>query len=93
MIILAGAADDVGYLGAVIIGLGYFLNQRGLLASDDWRFPAANLAGSLLIISSLWFHPNTPSVLIELFWSSISLYGVQRNLRLRRRATRAVPTA
>ena len=81
---LAAAADDVGYVGAAIIGLSYFLNQRGRLASDDWRFPAANLAGSLLIVTSLWFHPNTPSVVIELFWSSISLYGIGRNLRLRR---------
>ena len=82
---LAAMADDAGYFGAAIIGVGYFLNQRGLLASDDWRFPAINLAGSLLIVTSLWFHPNTPSVVIEVFWSSISLYGVQRNLRLRRR--------
>lgn len=81
---LAAVADDVGYFGAAIIGLSYFLNQRGLLASEDWRFPAINLAGSLLIVTSLWFHPNTPSVVIEVFWSSISLYGVQRNLRLRR---------
>ncbi len=80
-------ADNVGYFGAAVIGCGYFLNQRGLLASDDWRFPAANLAGSLLIVTSLWFHPNTPSVLIEVFWSAISLYGVQRNLRRVRAGT------
>ncbi len=82
---LPAVADDVGYFGAALLGLSYFLNQRGLLASEDWRFPAINLAGSLLIVTSLWFHPNTPSVVIEAFWSSISLYGVQRNLRLRRR--------
>ncbi len=80
--LVAAVADDVGYVGAAIIGIGYFLNQRGRLASHDWRFPAINLAGSLLIVTSLYFHPNIPSVVIEVFWSSISLYGIQRNLRL-----------
>ncbi len=81
---IASAANDIGYVGAAIIGLAYFFNQRGALASNDWRFPAINLTGSLLIVTSLWFHPNIPSVLIEVFWSCISVYGVQRNLRLRK---------
>ena len=84
MAALAPLADGIGYVGAGFIAISYFLNQRGLLASSDWRFPAVNLGGSLLIVTSLWFHPNIPSVMIEVFWSSISVYGVQRNLRLRK---------
>ena len=82
---LAGAADlassGVGYAGAAMIALGYMLNQGGRLRSDDWRFPALNLLGSGLVMVSLAVHPNLPSIAIEAFWSAISVYGIQRNLR------------
>jgi hypothetical protein len=82
---LTPAAQLIGYCGAAAIVLAYFLNQRGRLASDDWRYPAINLAGSASLLLSLSFQPNPPSVVIELFWLAISLYGLQRNLRPGRR--------
>jgi hypothetical protein len=82
---LTPAAQLIGYCGAAAIVLAYFLNQRGRLASDDWRYPAINLAGSASLLLSLSFQPTPPSVVIELFWLAISLYGLQRNLRPGRR--------
>ncbi len=79
------AADLAGYAGAAVVVVAYFLNQRGRLASADPRFPAMNLGGSLLIIASLVFHPNLPSIVIEAFWSAISLYGVGKSLRAAQR--------
>jgi hypothetical protein len=70
--------DWVGLAGSVFILVAYFLNQRGALASDDKRFPALNLVGALLILFSLMFAWNLPSVLIEAFWAAISLYGLTR---------------
>ncbi len=75
------APSVLGYLGAALIVLGYFLNQKGRLRSEDWRFPAMNLLGSVLVIVSLFYHPNLPSAAIEIFWSLISIYGIQKNLR------------
>lgn len=69
-------SDAVGYTGALIIAAAYLLNQRGRLDSQSRRFPAMNLFGSMLVLVSLVFRPNLPSIIIELFWSSISLYGV-----------------
>ncbi len=83
---LGTASSLVGYIGAAVVILGYFLNQRGLLGSEDWRFPAMNLLGSALVLVSLFHHPNLPSVVIEVFWSSISVYGIRKNLRARRAA-------
>jgi hypothetical protein len=77
----AGISDWVGYAGASIIAVAYFLNQSGRLRSQDWRFPGCNLLGSLMVLTSLLVHPNLPSLVIEVFWSSISLYGVLKNLR------------
>jgi hypothetical protein len=77
-------AEIIGYAGTLLIALGYFANQAGRLASTDWRFPALNLVGSLAVLVSLAYEPNRPSIVIELFWCAISLFGLVRNLRLRR---------
>ena len=49
------ATDWIGLAGSAVIVVAYFLNQRGQLASGDWRFPALNLVGAALILFSLMF--------------------------------------
>lgn len=71
----------LGMIGTAIIVVTYFSNLRGWLRSEDWRFPAANAVGSLLILTSLTVAWNWPSVVIEIFWAGISFYGLVRNLR------------
>ena len=66
----------IGLVGVAIIVVAYFTNQQRWLSSEDWRYPVANLAGSLLILASLFVEWNTPSVVIEFFWIAISLYGL-----------------
>jgi len=75
-----------GILGAAIIVVAYFTNQRGWLRSHDWRFPFANLVGALLILASFYVAWNLPAAIIEIFWSAISVYGLTRALRMRGRA-------
>lgn len=77
-------AGLVGYVGAGCIILGYFLSQKGVLRADGWRFPAINLGGSMLVLGSLLNEPNMPSIVIEVFWASISLYGLWRHVRQRK---------
>src|SRR3954466_12215417 len=77
--------DLAGFLGAAIIVVAYFAMQQRWLNALDWRFPAANLLGSLMILVSLWFEWNFPSVVIEVFWALISLMGLVRSLVERRR--------
>jgi hypothetical protein len=77
--------DIAGFVGAVIIVAAYFAMQQRWLNALDWRFPAANLLGSLLILVSLWFEWNFPSVVIEIFWALISFMGLVRSLVERRR--------
>jgi hypothetical protein len=69
-----------GFAGAAI-GIGaYFANQQRWLRSDDWRFPFANLVGASLILLSLCFEWNFPSVVIEVFWALISLLGIVKSV-------------
>ena len=72
--------DVVGFLGAGLLIAAYFANQQRWLRSDDWRFPLANLVGALLILISLYFEWNFPSVVIEVFWITISLWGIGKSL-------------
>jgi hypothetical protein len=68
--------DLIGFAGAALLMVAYFANQQRWLASDDWRYPAANLAGSILILVSLMFAWNFPSIVIEVFWALISIWGL-----------------
>ena len=81
--VLAGAANTAGVMGATLICGLYLLNQMGRLETTNWGFPAGNLVGSVLIFLSLLETFNLPSVMIELFWSAISVFGLVRSVRLR----------
>lgn len=80
---VADSAMIAGFIGVALIVAAYFANQQGWLRSDDWRFPLANLAGSLLIMVSLYTAWNFPSAVIEVIWAAISVYGLTRHLRRR----------
>ena len=66
----------IGLVGVAIILAAYFASQRRWLSAEDWRFPAANLAGSLLIMVSLYAEWSLPSVIVETCWVAISIYGL-----------------
>jgi len=75
--------DIVGFIGTLVLIAAYFANQQRWLPSDDWRFPFANLVGAVLILFSLFFEWNYPSVVIEFFWIAISLWGISKSLARR----------
>ena len=70
--------DLIGIAGAAVLMVVYLANQQRWLSSKDWRYPAANLAGSVLILFSLLFTWNFPSLVIEAFWALISIWGLMK---------------
>ena len=75
-------ATLVGIFGSVLIVVAYFFtNQQRQLHSQHWLFPLANLAGATLILGSLYFQPNLPAALIEIFWIIISWYALAKSSR------------
>jgi len=72
--------DMAGFAGAAIGIAAYFANQQRWLRSDDWRLPCANLVGASLILLSLCYEWNFPSVVIEVFWALISLWGIVKSV-------------
>lgn len=77
----AGAIPDlIGLFGAGLIVGTYLLSQIGRIRADQPGYPALNAAGAAMILFSLYFRPNTPSIVIELFWLAISVIGFGRAL-------------
>lgn len=68
--------DIVGIIGVCLVLWYYFLLQIGKCASDSLGFSLGNLMGSILLLISLWFNWNISSVLIEIAWFFISVYGI-----------------
>ena len=81
----------VGITGVVFILAVYLLLQLGKLDSASIMFSAANTLGAVLILYSLYFDRNLPSIVIEIAWLLISVIGLSRGLYKRRQNTRARP--
>ncbi len=78
--------DCIGTLGAIAIVAAYAALQLRIWNSEQLRYSMFNAVGSALILVSLVFDPNWPSILIEGFWLCISLFGLARYAGKRWRA-------
>ena len=68
--------DILGTLGVAIIVLTYILLQTERVRSDQLAYSLMNAVGAALILISLYFDFNLPSVVVEVFWLIISLFGI-----------------
>ena len=76
--------DILGTLGVAIIVLTYVLLQIERVRSDQLIYSALNAIGAGLILVSLYFDFNLPSVVVEFFWLLISLFGIVKFLTRRK---------
>jgi hypothetical protein len=72
--------DIVGIVGVATIVITYFLLQIGRIRSKQLAYSALNAVGALFILVSLWSAFNLPSVVVEVFWLLISLFGIAKSL-------------
>jgi hypothetical protein len=73
----------IGFIGVALVLAVFFANQRGWLDAADWRFSAANLLGSSLLLVSLLDRWNLPSFVINFCWAAISILGLVKSARAR----------
>jgi hypothetical protein len=78
--------DLLGYAGVGLVVVTYGLSQMGRMDVKRPLYPALNGVGALLILVSLYYRPNPPSVVIEFFWLAISVAGLVRAISLRKKA-------
>jgi hypothetical protein len=77
--------DFAGFIGVLLIVIGYLFLQLDKLSSSSLSFSLLNAVGSLLIMFSLVFKFNISAFLIEVFWFFISLIGLSKCLIARKR--------
>lgn len=75
--------DIVGTLGVAIIIITYVLLQIERVRSEQLIYSLLNAVGAALILVSLYFDFNFPSLVVEFFWLLISLFGIGKYLRRR----------
>ena len=75
---IAFLSTCVGLVGVVLVLVAYGLLQAHVLLQTSASFYGMNLAGSLMLLFSLIYHWNTPSVVIEIAWLLISVVGLWR---------------
>lgn len=73
--------DILGHVGVALIVATYFLVQIGRMEATRILYPAVNGVGAALILVSLSFDPNWPSIVMEGFWLLISIIGIVRALK------------
>ena len=68
--------DAIGLFGVALILFTYGGLQFGKFDAAGLWYSTLNLIGSIAILYSLLFNWNTASVVIEIFWIGISLFGL-----------------
>jgi len=72
--------DILGTLGVAVIILTYAFLQLGRIRSEQVMYSLLNAVGASLILISLYFDFNFPSVVDEAFWLLISIFGIGKYL-------------
>ncbi|MBM3468225.1 MAG: hypothetical protein FJX71_02185 [Alphaproteobacteria bacterium] len=70
--------DIIGIIGAISILVTYFLLQAQKMSATGLAYSVINLVGTFLILFSLLNTWNLTSVIIEIAWGAISVYGIMR---------------
>lgn len=70
------SSDVIGMVGVVIVLATYLLLQIDKMSKQNVWFSGLNVIGSVCILVSLYYSPNLASIVIEVSWLAISMYGL-----------------
>ena len=71
-------SDFVGNVGVVILVGTFALLQFDKIDAKGFWYSFNNLIVAILLGVNLYFKPNLSSILIEVFWFCLSLYGLYK---------------
>jgi len=69
-------SDFVGNIGVAILIASFYLNIAGKIDTKGFWYSFNNLIVAVLLGINLYFKPNLSSIIIEIFWGGISIYGL-----------------
>lgn len=76
--------DIVGTGGVVIILYTYAMLHLDKMSAKSLSYSILNLMGSFMILYSLFYQWNLASVIIEVAWIIISLYGLYKYFSIKK---------
>ena len=68
--------EFIGYTGVALLIVTYAMLQLDKIDPKGFWYSFNNLLVAILVTVSLVYTPNLASIVIEVFWFLISLYGV-----------------
>ena len=74
--------DIIGYVGAALILIAYFLLTHRKLTESSTTYHALNLLGGLGIIVNATSYASYPSTTLNIIWSIIAVYGLAKGLKI-----------
>ena len=77
--------DWAGLFGVTLILLAYFLLQAERVRGDAIVYQLMNAIGAVLVLVSLLYVFNLSAFVMEAAWLAVSIYGIVRVRRARRR--------
>jgi hypothetical protein len=69
-------SDIVGILGVGLVVIAFLLVQIERITPKSGVYLYSNFWGSVMLLFSLYYHWNLASVIIEILWLLISVYGI-----------------
>lgn len=69
-------AEFIGYVGVSLLVITYALLQLERIDPKGFWYSFNNMLVAILVTVSLIETPNKPSMVIEFFWFTISIYGL-----------------
>jgi multisubunit Na+/H+ antiporter MnhB subunit len=79
-------ADIIGICGSVLFILAFAYANMAKEMNKLW-FNVTNLAGAILLLTSLSVHFNLAAVVLEIAWGFIAIAGIVAALRARNQGT------
>lgn len=73
--------DLIGNCGVFLLIASYWGLQAGKLDIKGLTYSVINLCVAILLSINLYFRPNVSSIIIEIFWAGISIYGIYNALK------------
>lgn len=66
----------IGWIGAILFILSYFLLSKGKLKQDEVKYHLLNLAGAICLVINAVHFRDKANILVNVVWSSIALMAI-----------------
>ena len=81
---MIGIPDIIGLIGVTLLISTYALLQFDRIDPKGFWYSFNNMIVAILVTVSLLYNWNLASMVIEVFWFSLSVYGLYKFYRLRK---------